>query len=163
MAVPFVSVDLFALATLATRADEAEGPPPTNFYALRDNLKPIIDIQLAVVDGDVPAAVQALRDLGYEHHGEGGVPGRKYLTRRPAGGPAFNVHVFAAGNSLLEDNRMIRNYLRAHPHAAREYERVKQRAIEQGHVDLLSYSHAKGAHVAGIREKAYAWTRQGGQ
>ena len=31
-------MDLFALATLATRADEAEGPPPTKFYELRDNL-----------------------------------------------------------------------------------------------------------------------------
>ncbi len=26
------------LATLATRADKATGPPPTNFYELRDNL-----------------------------------------------------------------------------------------------------------------------------
>jgi hypothetical protein len=26
------------LATLATRADEAMGPPPTKFYELRDNL-----------------------------------------------------------------------------------------------------------------------------
>jgi hypothetical protein len=43
MAVPFVSVDLFALATLATRADEAEGPPPTKFYELRDNLRTDIE------------------------------------------------------------------------------------------------------------------------
>jgi RsiW-degrading membrane proteinase PrsW (M82 family) len=39
---PFVSVDLFALATLATRADKAMGPPPTKFYALRDNLVAIV-------------------------------------------------------------------------------------------------------------------------
>jgi hypothetical protein len=38
MAVPLVSMDLFALATLPTRADEAEGTATTNFYALRDNL-----------------------------------------------------------------------------------------------------------------------------
>jgi GrpB-like predicted nucleotidyltransferase (UPF0157 family) len=69
--------------------------------------------------------------------------------------------VFAAGNSLSDDNRMIRDYLRAHPAAAREYEQVKERAVEQGHVDLLSYSHAKGAHVAAIREAAYAWSRHG--
>lgn len=31
-------MDLFALATLPTRADEAEGTATTNFYALRDNL-----------------------------------------------------------------------------------------------------------------------------
>jgi hypothetical protein len=38
MAVPSSLGSTSQLATLATRADEAEGPPPTNFYALRDNL-----------------------------------------------------------------------------------------------------------------------------
>jgi hypothetical protein len=31
-------VDDFALATVPTEPDEAEGPPPTKFYELRDNL-----------------------------------------------------------------------------------------------------------------------------
>ena len=68
--------------------------------------KPIIDIQVAVPEPDVPLAVDALRGLAYEHHGQGGVPGREYLIKRPAHGPAFNAHVFAAGSSLLSDNRM---------------------------------------------------------
>jgi GrpB-like predicted nucleotidyltransferase (UPF0157 family) len=123
--------------------------------------KPIIDIQVAVPEQDVPSAVDTLRELDYEHHGNGGVPGREYLIRRPSHAPAINVHVFAAGNSLLDDNRIVRDYLRAHPAAAREYERVKDRAVEQGYVDLRSYSQAKGAHVAAIREAAYTWTRQG--
>ena len=122
--------------------------------------KPIIDIQIAVREPDVPLAVDALRGLAYEHHGQGGVPGREYLIKRPAKDPAFNAHIFAAGNSLLSDNRMIRDYLREHPSAAREYERIKQRAVEQGHVDLLSYSHAKDAQVAAVREAAYAWARR---
>jgi GrpB-like predicted nucleotidyltransferase (UPF0157 family) len=121
--------------------------------------KPIIDIQVAVRAPDVPSTVDALRGLAYEHHGQGGVPGREYLTKRSKQSPAFNVHAFAAGNPLLSDNRMIRDYLREHPAAAREYERIKQRAVEQGHVDLLSYSDAKGEHVAAIREAAYAWSR----
>jgi len=37
MADPPVSIDDFALATVATRPDEAEGPPP-KYYELRDNL-----------------------------------------------------------------------------------------------------------------------------
>ena len=116
--------------------------------------KPIIDIQVAVPEPDVPSAVDALRGLAYEDHGQGGVDGREYLIKRPAQGPAFNVHVFAAGNPLLSDNRMIRDYLREHPTAAREYERMKERAVEQGHVDLRSYSDAKAAHVAAIRDAA---------
>jgi hypothetical protein len=31
-------MDLFALATVTTRPDEAGEPPPTKFYELRDNL-----------------------------------------------------------------------------------------------------------------------------
>jgi hypothetical protein len=38
MAVPLVSMDLFALATVPAGPDEAGEPPPTNFYTLRDNL-----------------------------------------------------------------------------------------------------------------------------
>ena len=36
---PPVSMDLFALATLPTAADEAGGPPSIKFYELRDNLE----------------------------------------------------------------------------------------------------------------------------
>jgi GrpB-like predicted nucleotidyltransferase (UPF0157 family) len=122
--------------------------------------KPIIDIQVAVREPDVPAAVDALRTLAYEHHGQGAVPGREYLTKRPARDPAFNVHVFVAGNPLLADNRMIRDYLRAHPTAARDYQWIKQRSVEQGHVDLLAYSDAKGAHVAAVRDAARVWARR---
>jgi GrpB-like predicted nucleotidyltransferase (UPF0157 family) len=121
--------------------------------------KPILDIQVAVPAADVGQAIAALRALGYEHHGQGGVPGREYLTRRDPGSAAINVHVFAAGNSLLDDNRMIRDYLREHPDAAAEYAAVKQRALDQGHADLLSYSHAKGAHVAALRASADHWTQ----
>jgi hypothetical protein len=32
-------MDLFALATVTTRPDEAGGPPPTKIYELRDNLR----------------------------------------------------------------------------------------------------------------------------
>jgi hypothetical protein len=39
MAVPPVSMDLFALATLPAAADEAGGPPSIKFYELRDNLE----------------------------------------------------------------------------------------------------------------------------
>jgi len=38
MAVPLVSIDWFALATVPAGPDEAGEPPPTNFYTLRDNL-----------------------------------------------------------------------------------------------------------------------------
>jgi GrpB-like predicted nucleotidyltransferase (UPF0157 family) len=119
--------------------------------------KPIIDIQVAVEAHQRNGVIEHLERLGYRHHGEGGIPGRAYLTRRPIAGPAVNVHVFVRGHSLLDDNRMIRDYLRAHPGAAHDYELAKDRALAQGHVDLVSYSDAKDECVARIREAAHRW------
>jgi GrpB-like predicted nucleotidyltransferase (UPF0157 family) len=121
--------------------------------------KPIIDIQLAVPEAAVGEAVVVLQRLGYEHHGQGGVAGREYMTRRSSHSPAINVHVFAAANPLLDDNRVIRDYLRAHSDAAAEYAAVKQRALDQGHADLLSYSDCKRAHLAALRDSAHRWRR----
>jgi GrpB-like predicted nucleotidyltransferase (UPF0157 family) len=96
-------------------------------------------IQVAVAGQHVTAAIAALRGLGYAHHGQGGVPGREYLTVRSSEGPAVNVHVFSSDSPLASENRIIRDYLRAHPEAAEEYAKAKQRAVEQGCVNLLTY------------------------
>jgi GrpB-like predicted nucleotidyltransferase (UPF0157 family) len=121
--------------------------------------KPIVDIQVAVEETDRASAIAALEALGYHHHGQAAVPGRDYLTRRPVHGPPVNVHVFAAQSPLLADNRIIRDYLRAHPDAAHEYVRSKDEALEQGHTDLRGYSHAKSERIAAIREAAHRWAR----
>ena len=122
--------------------------------------KPIVDIQVALKESDRASAIAALEALGYHHHGHGDVPGRDYLTSRPVHGPRVNVHVFAAQSPLLADNRIIRDYLRAHPDAADEYVRSKDKALEQGHTDLRSYSHAKGECIAAVREAAFRWARE---
>ena len=121
--------------------------------------KPIVDIQVAVEESDRATAIAALEALGYHHHGQGDVPGRDYLTSRPVHGPPVNVHVFAAQSPLLADNRIIRDYLRAHPDAAYEYVRSKDETLEQGHTDLRSYSHAKSESIAAVREAANRWAR----
>ena len=87
------------------------------------------------------------------------MPGRDYLTSRPAHGPPVNVHVLAAHSPLLADNRIIRDYLRAHPDAAAEYVRSKDTALEQGHTDLRSYSRAKRESIAAVRDAAYRWAQ----
>ena len=118
--------------------------------------KPIIDMQLAVHESDRAAALSALDDLGYEHHGQGAAAGRDYLTRRDAD-IGFNVHIFSVDSSHLSDNRAIRDYLRAHPGEGCAYVQHKQTALEQGFDDLARYSHAKGERVAAIREAAVRW------
>jgi GrpB-like predicted nucleotidyltransferase (UPF0157 family) len=119
--------------------------------------KPIVDIQVAVAASNRASAIAGLEALGYRHHGEGGVPDRDYLTSRPVHGPPVNVHVFAADSPLPADNRLIRDYLRTHPDAAGEYVRSKERALEQGHTDLRTYSHAKREAIAAVRAAGRRW------
>ena len=122
--------------------------------------KPIVDIQVAVKESDRASAVAALKARGYRHHGQSGVAGRDYLTCRSVHGSPVNVHLFAAQSPLLADNRIIRDYLRAHPEAAGEYVRCKDKALEQGHTDLRSYSHAKRDCIAAVRAAATRWARR---
>src|SRR4051794_14572384 len=62
--------------------------------------KPTIVIKGAADGQQDTAAIAALRGLGYAHHGQGGVPGREYLTVRSSEGPAVNVHVFSSDSPL---------------------------------------------------------------
>jgi GrpB protein len=71
-----------------------------------------------------------------------------------------NVHVFQPDGPLLDANRLVRDYLRAHLDIAREYAMTKEKALARGVTDLRSYSHAKGAHLASIRKAAYHWARR---
>lgn len=121
--------------------------------------KPIIDVQLAVEASSRAQAIAALERLGYRHHVEGAVPGRSYLTRRATDAPDVNVHVVPSESPVLEDNRMIRDYLRADPEAAAEYVRAKERALAHGYSDLRTYSRAKDSQLAAIREAARTWAR----
>jgi transposase InsO family protein len=77
-------VDDFALATVPTGPDEAEGPPPTNFYELRDNLNELCHLWLAGEITDVhreSGGIYGERRVAAElRHGRGIVVSRKTVT-----------------------------------------------------------------------------------
>ena len=77
--------------------------------------KPVIDI-LAGRPGNVAGDmfVAALRQLGYEHKGAYGVPGRNYFRR---GSPrTHHVHLVSWSSDVLARSPpLLRDYLRAHP------------------------------------------------
>jgi len=117
--------------------------------------KPVIDIQISVARlQPIEAYAAALERIGYVH-----VPheddARCPFFHRPAEWPhTHHVHVVEAGSEDERKTLLFRDYLRAHPGAAREYERLKQDLARRHRgADAESreaYARAKSAFVERI-------------
>jgi GrpB-like predicted nucleotidyltransferase (UPF0157 family) len=120
--------------------------------------KPVIDIQIAVARlHPMDAYAAALGRLGYTHvpHADDAVCP---FFHRPAEWPhTHHVHVVEAGGDEERRTLAFRDYLRAHPDAAREYAALKKRlAHEFGGEDFASregYAAAKSMFVASVLAK----------
>ena len=89
--------------------------------------KPVIDATIVVASTrDMPYVVKALTKLGYDHRGELGVPGRDAFKQPPAAGlPKHHLYAAARGSMSLRNHLGLRDYLRSHPDAAKEYGDLK--------------------------------------
>ena len=115
--------------------------------------KPVIDI-LAGRPGNVAgnAYVAAFRQLGYEHKGACGIPGRNYFRK---GAPrTHHVHLVSWSSDLWRDHLLFRDYLRTHPEIARDYETIKRELATMYLQDKVRYTDAKGPFVRSIVRRA---------
>ena len=115
--------------------------------------KPIIDIQVGCAPRDTDEVVAHVRQIGFEHLGQTGGPGREYLRRRV--GQPVNIAVVELGGPLWADNIRFRDYLRAHPDVAARYARAKLRAADEAGA-LRAYSALKASTVSKIMHEALA-------
>ncbi len=99
--------------------------------------KPIIDIAVHLNSlVDALYCITPLMELGYECLGEFGIPGRIYFRKRtdqPIRGQSHDgvgrthqIHMYELTNEQYEKQIVFRDYLRAHPDARDEYERLKR-------------------------------------
>lgn len=115
--------------------------------------KPVIDI-LAGRPGNMSgdAYVSAFKQLGYEHKGSFGVPGRNYFRR---GSPrTHHVHLVSWSSELWQDHLLFRDYLRTHPLVAREYDTIKRELAAMYLQDKERYTDAKGPFIRSIVRRA---------
>jgi len=111
--------------------------------------KPIIDI----VAGRPPRAqlapyIAVMRQLGYEHKGAYGVPGREYFRR---GAPrSHHVHMVSWTSKFWREHLAFRDYLLSHPETAREYETLKRDLAAHSGEDHNVYTSGKTAFVKRI-------------
>lgn len=123
--------------------------------------KPIIDIDLVIdARAHLSRVIEALAELGYEHLGERGIPGRHAFSRAddpevPHTGdarqwPAHHLYVCDRDSDELARHVAFRDHLRAHPQLARRYGRLKRQLAEQHQQDRDAYCRAKTDFICGI-------------
>ena len=120
--------------------------------------KPVIDILLEVrALAALDACDGTMQSLGYEPRGEFGVPGRRYY---PKGGDrrTHHVHAFVTGDPHIAEHLAFREYLRAHPAVAAEYERVKRKAVDRHRHDPDGYVAFKQGFICHAVKDALAWS-----
>jgi GrpB-like predicted nucleotidyltransferase (UPF0157 family) len=123
--------------------------------------KPVIDILAVVTDLDaLDARTGTLVGRGYEALGEYGIPRRRYFRRdNSAGARTHQVHAFPRGHEQVERMLLFRDYLRAMPAMAEQYEALKHRLAERSAGDVEAYAEAKTEFVEMVLVKARAWAK----
>jgi GrpB-like predicted nucleotidyltransferase (UPF0157 family) len=115
--------------------------------------KPVIDILAGVPwRAKREPYVAAMRSLGYDHVGAYGLPGRDYFRR---GSPrTHHVHLVDESSALWADWLMFRDFLRASPETAREYDALKRELALTFADEKNKYQDAKGPFIQSVLRRA---------
>jgi GrpB-like predicted nucleotidyltransferase (UPF0157 family) len=122
--------------------------------------KPILDVDVVIESARaLPGAIAKLATVGYEHQGDLGIPGREAFRNpsrdvpRDGSGrewPEHHLYVCAEDSRELARHVALRDHLRAHPAAAREYGDLKRSLARQHPTDIDSYIRGKTAFIEAI-------------
>ena len=115
--------------------------------------KPIIDIAAGVPPrADRTLYIQTLKELGYDHLGAHGIPGRDYFRR---GSPrSHHVHMASWSSEGWRDNLLFRDYLRSNPSTRQQYEVLKRQLALAYADDRRKYQAEKGTFIQAILRQA---------
>lgn len=119
--------------------------------------KPVIDILAGVPPrADRAEYVAALRQIGYEHKGAFGIPGRNYFRR---GSPrSHHVHMVSWSSAFWRRQLAFRDALRADATLRQEYAALKRELAGMFPDDVERYASAKGPFIASVLRKVHQET-----
>jgi GrpB-like predicted nucleotidyltransferase (UPF0157 family) len=144
-----------ALGPIALRVDHVGSTSVPGLAA-----KPIVDLQVSVASlQPMDAFREPLRAIGYEHFewlNADGVDDYPYFAKPPEPPRAFHIHVAESGSFHERRHLAFRDWLRAHPEDAAEYERVKRNLAQREWPTMDEYANAKTAFIVTTTAKALA-------
>lgn len=104
--------------------------------------KPVIDIDVIVDRGSIPAAISALEEVGYRNRGDLGIANRTAMLA-PDQNPARHVYVCVAGSLGVRNHLAVRDVLRRRPDLRDDYSAVKRALVLDGALSPDKYTAAK--------------------
>ncbi|MGI5456396.1 GrpB family protein [Streptomyces sp. CA-249302] len=117
--------------------------------------KPVIDLMAAVhALSDARPHEPALTGLGFRPH-QNGMTDRLLYVRTEAGVRSHILHVVTYDSWPGRNQRILRDYLRAHPEEAARYGHFKRALVEAG-TPAGDYARAKTAIVQELTDRARA-------
>ena len=102
------------------------------------------------------ACVEPLVGLGYEADGEYGIDGRHSFRRYPDGVSTHHLHKCARDPAQPRPEVIFRDFLLAHPDAAREYATLKYTLAARHRHERDVYTEAKTAFINDVLRRASA-------
>jgi GrpB-like predicted nucleotidyltransferase (UPF0157 family) len=125
--------------------------------------KPILDFVIEVENlDDFIQSAGVLEELNYVSKGEYGIPGRQFFTKDTDGERSHHLHVFQQGHPDIERHLVFRDFLRANPGAAHEYEIIKEKLAKRFPKESSSYTEAKSDFILSMDEVARYWLEKDG-
>jgi GrpB-like predicted nucleotidyltransferase (UPF0157 family) len=124
--------------------------------------KPIVDIQVSVAEFEpMDALVAAMAGAGYAWRSDNPELTKRYFRETP-GARRCHVHVRRAGSWHEQWALLFRDYMRAHPGVAAEYEVVKRALAARFRHDRHAYTDAKGDFSWATIRAADLWAAETG-
>ncbi len=117
--------------------------------------KPVLDIGVAVEDFDAAFAfVEPLKTLGYTFRGEQGILRRHYFVKGRDKNRTHHLHMLERTNPEWRRLLFFRDYLRAHPEALEQYQKLKTYLAKRFPNDREAYTRGKNAFIQDILNRA---------
>ena len=123
--------------------------------------KPILDLLLVAPSlNEIDQGKSVFEGLGYEYKGEYGIPGRRYsvLYNEEKTMGYVHIHAFPANHLEVHRHLLFRDYLRAFPEVARQYEELKISLLETN-IKRSNYTEAKAPFIERALIDAENWHR----